>query len=142
MSSEKEKQNIQELLPSTPTVEIKPHPDEILELDELTVAVGKAKLAGIDFTEIYGDEDRVSSKLMIRQQAQKIRELFGSPSKLELAFSSPGKVEETKRDLLIDGIDLEYVKSYCKKRQIGFKDDAQALCIVGFDGVFLGDTDV
>ena len=132
MSIENTKDNVVSLAKETPTIEIKPHPQEILDLDEETVAIARAKFAGIDFTEIYGDEDRSSSELMIRVQAQKIRELFRTLDELRLAFSTPKKLEEARKDMMIDGIDLEFVRSYCIRRQIKFSDDAQALIAVGF----------
>lgn len=142
MSIEKSKPSLFELDPSLPTIEIKPHPKEILDLDEETVAIARAKLAGVDFEEIYGDEDRTSPELMIRTQATKIRELFGTPEELRAAFSSPRRVEEAHKDMMIDGIDLEFVKSYCTKRQIQFVDDAHALLAVGFGRAKSGDANV
>ena len=132
MSIDKIKVNVVALTQDSPTVEIKPHPQEILDLDEETIAIARAKLAGINFTDIYGDEDRSSPELMIRVQAQKIRDLFRSPDELRTAFSTPKKMEEAHKDMMIDGIDLEFVRSYCLRRQIKFKDDAQALLAVGF----------
>jgi hypothetical protein len=142
MSIEKFKSKVIDLGSSMPTIEIKPHPKEILDLDEETVAIARAKLAGVDFDEIYGDEDRTSPELMIRTQALKIRELFRTPEELKRAFSSPNKIKESLKDLVIDGIDLEFVKAHCVRRQIRFDSDAQALLAVGFDQEQLGSANV
>lgn len=142
MSIEKNKTNIIDLGSQMPTIEIKQHPKEILDLDEETIAIARAKLAGLNFDDIYGDEDRTSPELMIRTQANKIRELFRTPEELKRAFSSPQKIEEAQKDMMIDGIDLEFVKSYCAKRQTRFHDDAQALLAVGFDQDKSGDANV
>lgn len=135
MSNEQNKYKIYSIDPKnkTTTVSIKPHPPEILELDEETVSIARAKLAGFDFTEIYGDEDRSSPELMIRNQAQRIRELFRTPDELKLAFSSPKKIEEAYKDMMIDGIDLDFVKSFCFKRQLDFAGDEEALLLVAFN---------
>lgn len=135
MSNEQTKHKIRSIDPSNKatTVSIKPHPPEILELDEETVSIARAKLAGFDFTEIYGDEDRSSPELMIRTQAQRIRELFRTPAELKTAFSSPKKIEEAHKDMIIDGIDLEFVRSYCFKRQIDFANEEEALLLVAFN---------
>lgn len=129
---EQDKSNIRKIHSKTPKVKIVPHPEEILELDEETVAIARAKLAGLDFDEIYGDEDRTSPELMIRTQTQKIRDLFRTPEELRRAFSSPKKTEEAQKDMMIDGIDLEFVRSYCQKKQIKFENDMQALMTIGF----------
>lgn len=124
------------------TFEIKEHPPELLELDEETLAVARAKLAGLDFERIYGDEDRSSPELMIRTQAKKVRELFQSAVEVKLAFSSEQKVAQAKRDMMIDGIDLEFVKSYCRKKQLSFTDDSEALILIGFNQDRSGDANV
>jgi hypothetical protein len=142
MSIEKSKAKIIDLGSQMPTIEIKQHPKEILDLDEETIAIARAKLAGMNFDDIYGDEDRTSPELMIRTQANKIREFFRTPEELKRAFSSPQKIEEAQKDMIIDGIDLEFVKSYCAKRQIRFDNDAQALLVVGFDQDKSGDANV
>lgn len=134
MSIEKDKSNLRRLKTKVPRVEIIPHPEEILELDEQTVAIGRAKLAGLDFDEIYGDEDRTSSELLVRIQAQKIRDLFENPEGLRLAFSSEEKAREAHKDMMIDGIDLGFVKRYCEKKQIVFINDEQVLSFIGFSG--------
>ena len=83
MSFVKDKNNIVRMASTVPTIKVQPHPEEILDLDEDTIAIGRAKLAGIEFDELYGQEDRVSPELMIRQQAQKIRELFQNLRRLD-----------------------------------------------------------
>lgn len=142
MSTEVKKGKIIDLFPKIPTIEIKPHPEEVLELDEETIAIARAKLAGKDFTEIYGDEDRSSPELMIQTQAQKIRDLFQTPQELKKSFSSPKKIDQAQKDMMIDGIDLEFVRSYCQKRQIRFENDMQALMTIGFANEKAGEANV
>ena len=76
MSQEKGTENLKYLGRGQPTVEIKEHPPELLELDEETVAIAKAKFSGVDLDGIYGDEDRSSPELIVRVQSKKIRDLF------------------------------------------------------------------
>ncbi len=142
MSPEKNNSNLRNIKDQMPTIEVKPQPPEIMELDEEIVAVGKAKLAGLDFENIYGDEDRSIPEFMFRTQAKKIRELFQTPNELKIAFSSEQKIAQSQKDMLIDGIDLDFVKRYCQKSQIDFVDDADALMIVGFEINSAGDTNV
>lgn len=142
MSFMKDKIKIVRMASTVPTIEVQPHPEEILDLDEETIAIGRAKLAGIEFDELYGQEDRVSPELMIRQQAQKIRELFQTVDELKTAFSSPRKVEQATKDMKIDGIDLEFVREYCVRSQISFCDDVTALLAVGFGHQHLGEANV
>lgn len=142
MSFVKDKNNIVRMDSTVPTIEVQPHPDEILELDEETIAIGRAKLAGIEFDELYGQEDRVSPELMIRQQAQKIRELFQTADELKAAFSSPRRIEQATKDMSIDGIDLEFIREYCLRSQISFRDDVTALLVVGFGHQQSGEANV
>lgn len=142
MNQEKNKSNLRRIKGQMPKIEIKSHPPEIMDLDEETVAIAKAKLAGLDFVNIYGDEDRSSSELMVRIQAKKIRELFQSPSELRLAFSSEKQIAHAQKYMIIDGIDLEFVKEYCQKRQLDFSCDVEALMIVGFESHRSGEANV
>lgn len=139
MSIEKDKSNIRRINNKAPKVEIIPHPEDVLALDEETVAIARAKLAGLDFDEIYGDEDRTSPELMVKIQAQKIRDLFQTPQELRLAFSSEEKTREARKDMIIDGIDLEFVKNYCTKKQLCFHTDGEALMVVGFSSNVAGE---
>jgi hypothetical protein len=142
MSIEKEKNNLRDIKEQVPTLEIKSHPSEIMDLDEETVAIAKAKLAGLDFEKIYGDEDRSSPELMVRTQAKKIRELFHTPDDIKVAFSSGQSITQARKDMMIDGICIQFVKDYCKKCQIDFADDAEALIKVGFARDRIGDVNV
>ncbi|OFZ28342.1 MAG: hypothetical protein A2622_04365 [Bdellovibrionales bacterium RIFCSPHIGHO2_01_FULL_40_29] len=142
MSFVKDKNNIVRMASTVPTIKVQPHPEEILDLDEDTIAIGRAKLAGIEFDELYGQEDRVSPELMIRQQAQKIRELFQTPDDLKAAFSSSKKIEQATKDMAIDGIDLEFVREYCVRSQISFRDDVTTLLAVGFGQQSSGEANV
>ncbi len=137
MSIEKDKSNLRRINNKTPKVEIVPHPEEILVLDEETVAIARAKLAGLDFDEIYGDEDRTSPELMVKIQAQKIRDLFQTPEGLKLAFSSDEKIREARKDMIIDGVDLDFVRKYCEKKNLSVSNEVNMLVEVGFKN--LGD---
>lgn len=137
MSIEKDKSNIRRINNKTPKVEIVPHPEEILDLDEETVAIARAKLAGLDFDEIYGDEDRTSPELMVKIQAQKIRDLFQTPEALRLAFSSEEKIREAHKEMIIDGVDLDFVRKYCEKKNLSVSNEVNMLVEVGFKN--LGD---
>ena len=142
MNFVKDKSTIVRMASTAPTIEVQPHPEEILDLDEETIAIGRAKLAGIEFDELYGQEDRVSPELMIRQQAQKIRELFQTADELKAAFSSPRRVEQAAKDMAIDGIDLEFIREYCVRSQITFHDDVTALLAIAFGLQQLGEANV
>lgn len=142
MSDSKDKSNLRGFAGQLPSIEVVPHPYEILELDDETVAIARARLAGLEFAEIYGDEDRSSPGLKVRTQAKKIRDLFQTLDELRDSFSSEQKKEQTRKDMMIDGIDLDFVKGYCQKRQIDFVDDADALIAVGFANESSGDTSV
>lgn len=142
MSVEKGKSETLEFISQVPTVEIKPHPKEVLDLDEETVAIARAKLAGVDFQEIYGDEDRTSPGLMIQTQVTRIRELYRNPDEIRQAFSTPQKIAQAYKDMTIDGIDLDFIRSYCSKRQLQVLDDAHVLIAIAFPAAKSGDVNV
>lgn len=130
MSIEKDK--VKFIRNELPSVEVVPMPQDILDLDEETIAIGKAKLAGVEFEDIFGQEDQTSPEFLVRQQRQKIRELFHSVEEIKVAFSSTLRIKQAMKDIEIDGIDLNFIKSYCLKMQLKFTDDATALIMFGF----------
>ena len=141
MSQEKGTENLKYLGRGQPTVEIKEHPPELLELDEETVAIAKAKFSGVDLDGIYGDEDRSSPELIVRVQSKKIRDLFETVDDLKNSFSTEEKIAQALKDMMIDGIDLEFVKTYCRKKQLEFADDAEALIKIAFQNDSAGNAD-
>jgi len=130
MSIEKDKVKL--IRNELPSVEVLPMPQDILDLDEETIAIGKAKLAGIEFADIFGQEDQTSPEFLVRLQRQKVRELFQSVEEIKIAFSSAQRIKQVMKDFEIDGINLDFIKSYCSKMQIKFSDDATALIAFGF----------
>ena len=142
MSQENDSTKVKRFTYQRPTLEIKVHPPEVIELDEETIAIARTRFAGLDFENIYGNEDHSSSELVVRVQSRKIRDLFETTNNLKFAFSSEQKRAQALRDMVIDGIDLEYIKSYCRKKQWNFSDDAEALIQVGFGNDKSGETDV
>lgn len=142
MSQKTDSDNLKHLKREQPTVEIKEHPPELLELDDDTVAIARAKFSGIDLDGIYGEEDRTSPELIVRVQSKKIRDLFETINDLKTAFSSEQKKTQALKDMLIDGIDLEFVKNYCQKKQLEFADDAEALIRIAFENDKSGDANV
>lgn len=142
MTHKKDSDKMKQLNRGQPTVEIKEHPPELLELSDETVAIARAKFSGIDLDGIYGDEDRSSPELIVRVQSKKIRELFETINDLKSAFSSKQKKAQALKDMLIDGIDLEFVKAYCQKKQLEFSDDAEALIRIAFENEKSGDANV
>jgi len=130
MSVEKDK--VKFIRNELPSFEVVPMPQDILELDEETVAIGKAKLAGVEFEDIFGQEDQTSPEFLVRQQRQIIKGLFHSVEEVKIAFSSSARVKQTMKDIAIDGVDLDFIKNYCSKMQIKFSDDATALVAFGF----------
>ena len=91
---------------------------KLLDLDEATVGVARLKLQGIDFDALYGDEDSKTPLLRALTESAKIGQLFGNSEEFEYALSSPELLKEAEKDMLIDGIDFDFIKSYCKKANI------------------------
>lgn len=104
---------------------------ELLELDEETIAIARAKFAGIDFDNIHGDEDRVSNAAQVAEQRQKVKNFFASIKEVKAAFSSLQSAKRARIDMLIDGIDFEFIKNYCLKAQLNFTGEAEAIIAFG-----------
>src|SRR5690349_12119018 len=98
MSIDKEKDNILVYGKPTGTIEVKLHPEDILEVEPEVLALMQARLKGESFDEMYGAEDRVSKEFLIRNEKEKLQTVFTKPSDVLEAFSSLKSIKEIRQE--------------------------------------------
>ena len=103
----------------TGTIEIRPHPEEILDVDPEILAVMNARLRGESFDRIYGREDQVSKELLIQNERTKLKRVFGSKYQLNQAFASLKATKEVRRELSFENVNRELLAQYLKKQSSG-----------------------
>jgi hypothetical protein len=101
------------------TFEIRPEPEEILDVDPEILAVMNARLRGESFDRVYGQEERVSKEFLIQLEKKKLARIFGSESQLKEAFSSLDKIKEVRQELSFEAVNREALADYIAKRSNG-----------------------
>ncbi len=94
------------------TIELKPYPNEILDVDPRIVAEMKAKLRGESSTNIYDVTDRVIDELSLAREKRKLLKVFGSNSEISEAFSSVKSIGLIQEEMKFEEVDKELLSDY------------------------------
>jgi hypothetical protein len=103
----------------TGTIEVRPHPEEIIDVDPEILAVMNARLRGDSFERMYGSEERISKDFLIRLEKKKLSKIFGSEDQLKEAFSSLKNMKEIRQELAFESVDRAMLADYTSKRSGG-----------------------
>ena len=120
MSIEKEK-NILSIHQPKGTIEIKPHPEEIIDVDSAILALMQARLNGETFSEIYGDEDKVSQDFLIRKELEKLRRIFKTAEQVHPRFQSVKSIKDLREELQFEEVNRDLLADYAFKK-LGGRD--------------------
>ena len=104
---------------SKPSVEIQPHPDEVIDVDPQVIAVMKARLAGQSLDHLYSRDDQVTNELAIERERQKLKAVFRDSSEVFSGFSSLEALKVTKGRLREQQIDRELLVRYASMKTAG-----------------------
>lgn len=99
----------------TGTIDLRPHPEDVIDVDPEVLAVMKARLRGESFDKMYGAEERVSREFLIQLEKKKLARVFGSETQLRDAFSSLKQIKETRQDLTFENVNREFLAEYTSK---------------------------
>ncbi len=116
---DKEHQNILVYGKPAGTIELRPHPEDILDVDPEVLAVMKARLRGESFDRMYGADERVSKEFLIEVERRKLARIFGSEGELHDAFSSLKNIKEVRQDLAFESVNRELLAEYTSKLSSG-----------------------
>lgn len=94
------------------TIELKPYPNEILDVDPRIVAEMKAKLRGESNSNIYDVSDRVIDELSLAREKRKLLKVFGSTSQVSEAFSSVKRIGLIQEEMKFEEVDKELLSDY------------------------------
>lgn len=119
MSREKENNNILTLERPSGTIEVKSHPEDILDVEPEVLSLMQSRLKGESFDEIYGKEDRLSNGLLIRQEKKKLLNVFSNRSEVLQAFSSLSSIKEIRQELRFTGLNRTLLAAYVLKLSHG-----------------------
>lgn len=103
----------------TPTVEVQPHPEEVIDVDPQIIAVMKSRLAGEDLDQFFSRDDQATSELAIEMERQKLKAVFGGVAEIFEGFASLEAVKGTRKKLREHHIDRDLLRQYANRKLAG-----------------------
>lgn len=105
-----EKDNVVKLHkdPAT-TVEVEAHPEEVADVDAETLAIMKARLEGIDFEELYDNEDVRLVERRLEVQRKLLFGVFTDPENLRQQYVDGILKDEVLREVRYARVDLKFI---------------------------------
>jgi hypothetical protein len=94
------------------TIELKPYPKEIIDVDPKILAQMKAKLKGEDLNGLYDVSDRVIDELTLQREKKKLAKVFGSNDQIFEAYSSVKGISTIQQELEFEEVDKEILGKY------------------------------
>ena len=97
------------------TIQIIPHPKDVIDVDPEILAVMNARLNGQDYSDHYLEDENLSNQLIIQQEKRKLKKIFSSADDLRSSFSSIKGIREIKEELKFEDVDRELLRKYSQK---------------------------
>lgn len=94
------------------TIELKPYPKEIIDVDPIILAQMKAKLKGEDLNGLYDVSDRVIDELTLQREKNKLLKIFGSNEQIFEAYSSVKGMSAIQQELEFEEVNKELLSKY------------------------------
>ncbi len=124
-----DKDKIVKLHEDIPTVvDVEAHPDEIADVDAETLAIMKARLEGVDFEELYDNNEVLAQSLEVKLQRKKLASVFACFADLEGGFLKDKMKPELQRELRYEGFEPSFIwPEITTIDEITFEDIAEHL---------------
>ncbi len=119
MTNEFDVKNLMEYGMPKGTIQIVPHPKDVIDVDPEILAVMEARLKGVDYNDYFGEDENLSNQLIIQQEKRKLKKVFSSVGDLEAGFSSIKNIREIKEELKFEEVDRNLLNRYSQKTYNG-----------------------
>ncbi len=97
------------------TIQIAPHPKDVIDVDPEILAVMNAKLNGKDYNNHYLEDENLSNQLVIQKEKIKLKKVFTSLGDLHFGFSSIKNIRQIKEELKFEDVNRKFLKKYSQK---------------------------
>lgn len=94
------------------TIELKPYPDEILDVDPKIIASMKARLRGESTSYIYDITDRVIDEVSLAREKKKLLRVIATSDELHEAYSSTKSIAQIQEEFIFESVDKEMLSDY------------------------------
>lgn len=96
----------------TGTINVVPHPQDVIDVDPFIIASMKARLNGESLNDVYDLTDRAFDELQLLREKNKLKKVFGSLSQLQDAFSSIKTLKQVQDEMSFEDVDKEILSKY------------------------------
>lgn len=94
------------------TIELRPYPDEILDVDPKIIASMKARLRGESTAHIYDVSDRVIDEIALAREKRKLLKVISTSRELHDAFSSTKDIAKIQDEFVFESVDKAMLSDY------------------------------
>ena len=85
---------------------------EVLDVDPEIIENMKARLKGIDRSNIYDISDRMVDEFSLRREKNKLKNIFKSEDQIKEAFSSIKNIKLVQEELVFEKVDRVFLFNY------------------------------
>jgi hypothetical protein len=96
----------------TGTINIVPHPQDVIDVDPFIIASMKARLNGESLSDVYDLTDRAFDELQLLREKNKLKKVFGSLTQLQDAYSSIKNLKQIQEEMSFEDVDKELLSKY------------------------------
>jgi hypothetical protein len=96
----------------TGTIEIRPHPEEVIDVAPEILIKMKARLKGEMLENVFDQDERISNEFLLQREKKKLLNIFKIENELFTRFSSLKNVKETKEEFLFEEVDKNLLSKY------------------------------
>lgn len=96
----------------TGTINIVPHPEDIIDVDPFVIASIKARLNNESLANVYDLADRAFDEIALIKEKNKLKKVFGSDIELQDAFSSIKSIKAVKEEMSFEEVDRNLLSQY------------------------------
>jgi hypothetical protein len=94
------------------TINVTPHPEDIIDVDPFVIANMKARLNNESLSQVYDITDRVFDELTLMREKNKLKKVFGSLNQLQDAFSSIKSLKLAQEEMNFEEVNRGILSSY------------------------------
>lgn len=96
----------------TGTINVVPHPEDIIDVDPFVIASMKARLNNERLSNVYDLSDRVFDELTLMREKNKLKNVFGSLTQLQDAFSSMNSIKTVKEEMNFEEVNRDFLSRF------------------------------
>ena len=96
----------------TGTINVVPHPEDIIDVDPFVLASMKARLNNESLANVYDLTDRTFDELTLLREKNKLKSVFGSLTELQDAFTSIKSIKIVQEEMNFEEVNRDLLSRY------------------------------